>query len=163
MSGILGSYQVWHEKDWPMRRALYQMGRAAKPIFPHDYTLVASVLANRLDRVWEIIKDKGDVGGGADNWQCWEIHPLVDVLATITRSTSQADVVIEPDGQPHYAGTNGFDYGSSDTGNDFHMLDALCVMSMARDNYRKIKPSLWRRVQKACARAVWVLREFYRE
>jgi hypothetical protein len=144
-----------------MRRALYQMGRAAEPIFPHDYTPVANVIAKSLDQVWEIIKDKGDVGGGADNWQCWEKHPAVDVLATITRSTSPADVVIEPDGKPHYAGANGFDYGSGGNGNDFHMLDALCVMSMARDKYRKIKPNLWQRIRKASARAVWVLRECY--
>jgi hypothetical protein len=154
MSNKREVYQVWHENDWPIRRALYQMGKGPKPQFPQDHTHVANVTADSLDEVWEIIRDKGD----RDNWQCWERHPSVHVLAPIKRSTSRADIVFEPDGEPHYAEDNGFDYSYGSDGSDFHMMSVLCQMSMARDNY---KPTFWQRVQDKAGRAVKVLRDFY--
>jgi hypothetical protein len=157
MSEALKVYGVFHQNNWPMSQLLHDVS-GIKSILSRDYTHVANVTARSLDQVWEIIKDKGDVGEGADNWQCWEKHPAVDVLATINRSTCKADVVIEPNGEPHYAGKNGFDYFGG--GYDAYIFDVLCVMSMARE---KNKPGLWQRVHRKCARAAWIVREFYRQ
>jgi hypothetical protein len=98
---VRGSYEVWHDKDWPASKFGHICGEESETPFPEGFTRVAVVEASSLDQVLAMMNPTNDVGNSRE--------PNADVPQQIgldnegeeaymlgPRVTTFGDVIVDP-------------------------------------------------------------------
>lgn len=94
------SYEVWHARDLFAAGAIGRVMGMPPQEFPDDYEKVADVLARDLDQVFALTNHTDT---------SWQDNPGVSTNVAEARSTSDGDVIVDPEGRPHRVEPTGFE------------------------------------------------------